>query len=133
MLRALDHGRHRLALKLMMQAYGSIVLARCRQLLRPDHSAAEDVRQVVFVQAYRDLERYERRSSIRGWLLAIARNRCIDHARKRGRSLAVDCGVDATEMLERLPTSAEQPEYALARATTAQHLEDCLHRLQPAV
>ncbi|GGK85505.1 RNA polymerase sigma factor [Sphaerisporangium melleum] len=44
----------------------------------------EDVRQVVFSEAWRSRHRYDPRRSLEAWLLGIARNRAIDHLRARG-------------------------------------------------
>lgn len=61
----------------LMSAYGSQVLRYCHRMLG-DAEQARDVRQVVFVQAYEGLAGFEGRSSLRSWLFAIARHRCLD-------------------------------------------------------
>jgi RNA polymerase sigma-70 factor (ECF subfamily) len=50
-----------------------------------DTQIAADVRQQVFLEAYRDLDRYANRSSLRSWLFGIARHRCVDAARASRR------------------------------------------------
>jgi RNA polymerase sigma-70 factor (ECF subfamily) len=51
-----------------------------------DRDAAEDVAQDTFVRAWRYAASYDpRRGSAAAWLLAIARNAALDHARARGR------------------------------------------------
>jgi RNA polymerase sigma-70 factor (ECF subfamily) len=50
-----------------------------------DRGLAEEVTQDVFVRAWRNRRRYDPdRASLRTWLFAIARNRIIDAARRRG-------------------------------------------------
>ncbi len=73
----------RRALTVLMQAYGDALYRHCRHMLGHD-DAAEDVHQIVFVQAYRDLPRFQGGSSLRTWLYGIARHRCLD-ALKRSR------------------------------------------------
>jgi RNA polymerase sigma-70 factor (TIGR02960 family) len=46
---------------------------------------AEDLVQETLVAAWRGLERFERRASVRSWLYRIATNRCLNHLRDRGR------------------------------------------------
>jgi len=77
------HGRD-LALKLLMDRYSDRVYRFAHAMTR-SAAAADDVRQQVFFQAYRDLARFERRSSLRTWLFAIVRNRCLDHVKGQRR------------------------------------------------
>lgn len=51
-----------------------------------DPGAADDLTQECFERAIRALPRFEGRSSVRVWLLAIARRTCMDELRRRTRS-----------------------------------------------
>ncbi len=44
---------------------------------------AEDLTQDVFIKMFNKLETYSRQSSFRAWLYRIARNRTIDHLRRK--------------------------------------------------
>jgi RNA polymerase sigma-70 factor (ECF subfamily) len=70
-----------------MQRHGDTVYRYCCQALG-DAELAEDVRQQVFIQAFRDLPKFSGRSIVRTWLLAIARHRVLDAVRARRRSEA---------------------------------------------
>jgi RNA polymerase sigma-70 factor (ECF subfamily) len=74
------------ALRMLMDAYGTQLFAVCSRFI-PDRALAEDVHQTCFVQAYQSLQRVLERESIAAWLMAIARNRCLDalkiHRRRR--------------------------------------------------
>ena len=48
---------------------------------------AEDLVQETLLAAWRGLERFEERASLRSWLYRIATNRCLNHLRDRGRRL----------------------------------------------
>jgi RNA polymerase sigma-70 factor, ECF subfamily len=54
------------------------VYALCRAMVR-DHVLAEDLAQDTFARAFAGIDGYRGEASPRTWLLAIARNRCLDH------------------------------------------------------
>lgn len=70
------------AVRLLMKRYGTGMYRYCREELR-DGALADDVHQQVFIEALRDLPRFQRRSTVRVWLFAIARHRVLDAAKKR--------------------------------------------------
>lgn len=83
---AVRAGERDAALRMLMEAYGTQLFAVCSRFI-PDRALAEDVHQTCFVQAYQSLQRVLERESIAAWLMAIARNRCLDalkiHRRRR--------------------------------------------------
>jgi RNA polymerase sigma-70 factor (ECF subfamily) len=72
----------RAAIVELMHAHGDAVLGFCIRVLR-DRDQAEDARQQTFLEAYRDFDRFQDRSSRRAWLFGIAAHRCMDMIRKR--------------------------------------------------
>jgi RNA polymerase sigma factor (sigma-70 family) len=76
-----DRGR---ALTLLMTRHGERVY-RYAVAMTNDYQLADEIRQQVFVDAYRDLETFEARSHIRAWLFGIARHRCLDAAKSKRR------------------------------------------------
>jgi RNA polymerase sigma factor (sigma-70 family) len=84
-LALVDTGDVKDALQLLMQRHGAAVYRYCRVAL-DDEALADDVHQQVFLEALRDLPRFERRSTARTWLLGIARHRVLDAARSRQRA-----------------------------------------------
>lgn len=112
---------------LLMRRYGDDVCKYCRTELR-DRALADDVMQVVFIQACQDLATFAGKSSVRTWLFAIARHRVLDaaKARRRARARFEDASPDA-------PFEAVDPALPLDQqldATRAQRdLAECLARL----
>jgi RNA polymerase sigma-70 factor (ECF subfamily) len=67
--------------------------AHCYRMLGSVHDA-EDALQDALLRAWRALERFEGRSSLRSWLYRIATNTCLDVAAKK-RVLPIDYGPGA--------------------------------------
>jgi RNA polymerase sigma-70 factor (ECF subfamily) len=121
---AWERGDHHAVIAILMKAYGGALFAYCRSMLgREGHP--DDVLQMVFLQAYAALARFERRSTFRSWLFGIARHRCLDElrqARRWARRLRLwrSAGEDP-------PASAPEPPTPDARRQDA--LEACLQEL----
>jgi RNA polymerase sigma-70 factor (ECF subfamily) len=76
----------------LVAAYQSELRAHCYRMLGSVHDA-EDALQEALVRAWKGIDRFEGRSSIRSWLYSIATNTAIDIASHRSRrELAVDMG-----------------------------------------
>jgi RNA polymerase sigma-70 factor, ECF subfamily len=119
----LDAGDLRQAGTWLVQRHARDVLGLCGAMVR-DPTTAEDLTQDVFGKAFTALGQYRREASSRTWLLAIARNRCIDHLRALQRdpwrgappddaSADPDRVPDAAPLPAELLTSRAQVEAAL--------------------
>src|SRR5690349_15522998 len=78
----IDRGHEDRAIRELFERHGPAVLRYSRDSLRDD-ALADDVQQQVFIEAFRDLRNFQRRASMKVWLLAIARHRVLDAAKKR--------------------------------------------------
>jgi RNA polymerase sigma-70 factor (ECF subfamily) len=124
---ALAAGDARRALTLMMNRYGAEVYRFAYAMTHSFH-LAEEVRQQVFVEVYRDLSAFAGRASLRAWVFGIARHRCLDIAKKHRRW---------TQRFKNQPPTDEEPddhepEHDLDRSRIAKILEHCLSKLAPA-
>ena len=73
-----------------LEAHRRALVNHCRRTLGSS-SEAEDAVQETLVRAWRNLDRFEGRSSVRSWLWRIATNVCIDMTRSpQRRALAAE-------------------------------------------
>lgn len=128
-LALVDRQEWRAALNALMGRYGVAVYRFCRQMLR-DEALVDDVHQQVFVQAYRDLPRFQQRSQLRTWLFGIARHRCLDAIKiqgRRDRRFPLD---DEPGAGDAAPGPSALDQLSFAEISGA--LEQCLDELAPA-
>ena len=114
----------------MMQEHGKAVLGFCLRVTQ-DATLAEDVTQQVFLEAYRDLERFEGRSSPRTWLFSIASHRCFDALRneqRRTKRLVADEDAAAA-----VADPGGGPLDGIDRRRLGAALDDCMALLSPDV
>lgn len=119
----IERGDGHRALAVLMERYGERVYRFAYAMTR-DQTAAEDVRQQVFVEAYRDFGRFERRSSLRTWLFGIVRHRSLDSAKIRRRWWR--------RFKNDPPEEPELEPPDLDRGRMARMLAACLEQLAPA-
>lgn len=109
-------------MRILLTLYASPLLAFITRILR-DAFAAEEVRQEVFIDAYRSLNKFEGRSTVWSWLCGIAYHRSFDAIRKRRRGDAADKR-EPSEVLEQIAAPQTSAVHLDHRA-----LEECLNKL----
>jgi len=100
------------------------VYGLCLRLLRTEAEAAE-VAQEAFLRAYQNLHRYDDGKPFDLWVLAIARNLCLDLLRRRTRMLTEN--VD--DLHEALPSGEANQEEGVIVAEERRSLESALATL----
>jgi RNA polymerase sigma factor (sigma-70 family) len=128
-LEALSRRDFKKALTLLMGLYGRAIYNYCRHLLG-DASLAEDVHQTTFAQAYTDLAHYRSQSSLRIWLYAIARHRCMDMVKmekRRGRH------VETRETLPDTDAGEVSAEELALIASNNKQVARCLGKLDETI
>jgi RNA polymerase sigma-70 factor (ECF subfamily) len=100
---------------------------------------AEDLVQDVFVRVIKAAHTFDpQRASFRTWMFRIARNRCIDVIRRKGKIRFIPIGrsteqIDRQEELvpeETIVDQSESVESSVARAFVMEAVRDCINELE---
>jgi RNA polymerase sigma-70 factor (ECF subfamily) len=90
-----------------------------------DKSAAEDLVSEVFLDVWRQAGRFQGRSQVTTWLLALARNKALSALRRRSTEELDEEAVAAIE------DPQDNPEAAIQNRQTSEILLKCLTKLSP--
>ena len=116
-----------LAAAALVRATQSDVWRLCAALGDPD--SADDLTQETYLRAFGSLHRFEGRSSLRTWLLAIARRVCADAVRsRRRRRLSLVRDAADLDALSAAGTTGDAVDDSVARGAA---VTDLLGRLEP--
>ena len=96
------------AFESLVLPYRRALHVHCYRMLGSLHDA-EDVLQEVLLRAWRGLESFERRSSLRAWLYRVATNACLDALKHRRRRLLPDAYTAADDPLAPLAQALDVP------------------------
>jgi len=111
------------AVHCLMVRHGTAVYRYCHAALR-DGALVDDVHQQIFIEAYRDLRRFRRHSTVRVWLFAIARHRVLDAVKRRRHTQRWVEDSAATDTPDPRPSPAESLDDARLREALAASLEE---------
>jgi RNA polymerase sigma-70 factor (ECF subfamily) len=90
-----------------------------------DESAAEDVISEVFFDVWRQADRFEGRSSVSTWMLAIARFKALSALRRPADEEFVEAAAAAVE------DASDDPEITLEKKDKGASIRKCLESLSP--
>lgn len=105
-----------------VETYTDAVYAFIRRRLNPREDLVDDVVQEVFIAAWENLTSFRGSSSLRGWLLGIARHKLEDHYRK----LLQDAHPLEADMAEILPDTTPGIEAVAERERIEQQIRKVL-------
>lgn len=77
------------AFRLLFERYRTLLYRFC-SLMLGNHTIAEDVYQEAFIALYRACRQGEVIHNVRSYLLTVARRRCLNHLRSKGRYVPLD-------------------------------------------
>jgi len=113
------------ALQVLFARHNVRVYRFCLRFLG-DEAAAEDLVSEVFFDVWRQAGRFEARSQVSTWLLAIGRNKALSALRRR-QTEELD-----EEVAEFIEDPSDGPEVAMQKRQRTSVLADCLTQLSPA-
>jgi len=92
---------------------------------------AEDVVQETFLRAYRQLDKYEARSSFSTWLYRIASNYSLDliRMRKRHEDKRERGNAEERDILQTLPVNTPGPDRVVYSAQVQERVNEALNEL----
>ena len=112
----------RLAMQVLFARHHVRVYRFVLRLVR-DESVAEDLISEVFLDVWRQAGRFEGRSQVSTWLLAIARFKALSALRRRPDEELDD------ETAEAIEDQSDDPEIALEKKDKSAAIRKCLERL----
>jgi RNA polymerase sigma-70 factor (ECF subfamily) len=113
-----------LAMRALFVRYNARVFCFVRRLV-DDPSTAEDIVTDTFFEVWRHANRFEGRSQVSTWLLAIARLKALSELRQRRTETFEN------EIAESIVDEADDPEVALTKKDDVRCLRACIERLSP--
>jgi RNA polymerase sigma-70 factor (ECF subfamily) len=112
----------RLAMQVLYARHHVRVYRFVLRLVR-NEATAEDLISEVFLDVWRQAGRFEGRSAVTTWLLAIARFKALSALRGRKEAELDD------EMAEAVEDTSDDPEVAMQKKDTGEILRKCLTKL----
>jgi RNA polymerase sigma-70 factor (ECF subfamily) len=114
---------NRLAMQVLFARHHARIYRFVLRLLGSE-AVAEDITSEVFLGVWRQAHRFEARSAVTTWLLAIARYKALAELRRRPETRSDQGAVDASD-------PADDPEATFAVKHRGEILRNCLTRLSP--
>jgi RNA polymerase sigma-70 factor (ECF subfamily) len=109
------------ALRALYLAHADAVQRFVRTRLRDEFEVA-DIVQDTMLSVWRGAAGFEQRSTVRAWMLTLARNKVIDHLRKQAR-------LSVAEPDETVPTEDPDAEAVIAAAEDTRRVRACIETL----
>jgi len=117
-------GGDRLAMHALYARHHVKVFRFVLRLVR-NEASAQDLISEVFLDVWRQAGRFEGRSAVSTWILAIARFKALSSVRRR-KEAELD-----EEQAEAIEDDADTPDVALQKKDTGELLRRCLAKLSP--
>jgi len=112
--------------RLVLYARHHLRIYRFLLRLVNDAPTAEDLTSDVFLDVWKQADRFERRSQVSTWMLSIARYKAMSALRSRTNDPLND------EIVTKIPDSADTPEVMVQKQNEGTVLRQCLTQLSPA-
>ena len=113
----------------MYREYFTPVYRYTLSLVR-DPDLAEEITQETFFRALKKIDSYRGEASLRAWLCQIAKNICLDTAKKGTRQVSLENISDEENASGSIVTEVQTPEEQLLQKQTAMNIYRILHSLK---
>ena len=113
----------------MYREYFTPVYRYTLSLVR-DPDLAEEITQETFFRALQKIDSYRGEASLRAWLCQIAKNICLDTAKKGTRQVSLENISDEENASGSIVTEVQTPEEQLLQKQTAMNIYRILHSLK---
>jgi RNA polymerase sigma-70 factor (ECF subfamily) len=117
-------GGDRLAMRALYARHHVKVFRFVLRLVR-NEASAQDLINEVFLDVWRQAGRFEGRSAVSTWILAIARFKALSSMRRRTEAMLDE------ETAEAIEDQADTPDVALQKKDAGEILRQCLTKLSP--
>jgi len=114
----------KLAMQVLFARHNVRVFRFCMRFVS-DQTVAEDLTSDVFLDVWRQAGRFEFRSQVSTWLLAMARYKALSHRRSQRPTVDVD------DAMGELTDGADTPEVTAQKTSKAKVLRQCIDALSP--
>jgi RNA polymerase sigma-70 factor (ECF subfamily) len=112
------------AMRVLYQRYNARIYRFVLRLVR-DASVAEEIVSEVFLAVWRDARRFEGKSSVVTWLMAIARHKAVSALRRRSEQ-PLD-----PYLADTMTDPRDNPEFHTEQMDRCQIIQRCLRELSP--
>nr|WP_319510827.1 sigma-70 family RNA polymerase sigma factor [uncultured Draconibacterium sp.] len=124
---------NQLAFKKLVDTHQKLVVNTCYGLVQ-NREDAEDVAQEVFVEVYRNIEKFRSDSKLSTWLYRIAVNRSLNHIRdnrkhKWFQGFDDEDAAANKDLLRAKTADSDEPEYDLENKQRALILKEAINSL----
>ena len=115
-------GADQMAVRTLYVRYNTRIFRFVLRFVRND-AVAEELTNEVFLDVWRQAGRYEGRSAVSTWILAIAHNKAVSLLRKKS-----DEGID-DDMLGGIEDDGDTPEVTAQKASKGEVMRSCINQL----
>ena len=112
------------ALQALFELYHTRIFRFIKRLIGSE-AIAEEIANEVFMEVWRNAGKFEGRSKVSTWIMAIAHNRAVSALRKRQETQIED------DMFETIADTADNPETVSAKRSKGEQIRLCMERLTP--
>lgn len=116
----------------IIELYQNKVYSLVLQMLKTD-SDAEDIAQEVFIKVYKNINKFQGKSSLYTWIYRITANLCIDELKKKRHVIYWEekKQTEEGEVNIEIPSNEKSQDELYEEKELKEKLQACIERLEP--